>query len=64
MLMKNMKRHYKSSDYELFIDNSVKIGMMIIPMHSVTLHYADYAIIVARARLYRLHLSLPLLGHS
>ncbi|HKY11225.1 MAG TPA: hypothetical protein VJL79_04890 [Nitrososphaera sp.] len=46
-----MKRRYKSSDYELFKDNSVKIGVMIIPMHSVTLHYADDAIIVARGRL-------------
>ena len=46
-----MKRRYKSSDYELFIENSVKIVVMIIPMYSVTLHYADDAIIVARGRL-------------
>ena len=46
---KNMKRRYKSSGYKLAIDNSVKISRMIIPMHSVMLHYADDAIIVCPA---------------
>jgi hypothetical protein len=43
---KNMKSRYESSGYKLAIDNSVKISMMIIPMHGVMLHYADDAIIL------------------
>ncbi|MDF2727434.1 MAG: hypothetical protein K0S84_977, partial [Nitrososphaera sp.] len=42
------------------IDNSVKISRLVIPMHSVMLHYPDDAIIVAWGRIYRSHLNLPL----